>query len=147
MMMPKTAPRLAIFASLLAAPAWGQTVPNLPAASSAATTDLLICSQSAVTRRCTVAQINATAVLSGTTGSIGGGALAAGACASGTATVTGATTSMTVNASPVASPLADASHGLSVWAFVSASNTVTVEVCAIVATTPTARAYNVRVLK
>lgn len=81
------------------------------------------------------------------TAALGGGSLAAGACTSGTVTVTGATTAMTVSVSPVATPLVDASHGVSVFGFVSSANTVTVEVCAIVATTPTARVYNVRVLQ
>ena len=81
------------------------------------------------------------------TGSIGGGALGAGACTSGTATVTGATTGMAVSVAPVSSPLVDSSHGLAIWGYVSSSNTVTVEVCAIIATTPTARVYNVRVLQ
>jgi hypothetical protein len=81
------------------------------------------------------------AAIAGTTGSIGGGALAAGACTSGTASVTGATTSMVATASPVTYP-GDAAT----WkAYVSAAGTVTVKVCAIVAVTPTASAYNVRV--
>jgi hypothetical protein len=80
-----------------------------------------------------------------TTAALGGGALAAGACTSGTATVTGATTAMTAHASPVASPLADASHAVSIFAYVSSANTVTVDVCAVVATTPASRVYNVRV--
>lgn len=82
--------------------------------------------------------------LRGVTSAIGGGSLAAGACTSGTAGVTGATTAMVATASPVSQPLPDASHGLAIWAFVSGSNLVTVEVCAIVAaTTPAAVAYQV----
>lgn len=82
-------------------------------------------------------------VLSGTTGSIGGGALAAGACASGTASVTGATTSMVADASPNTYP-GDGDY----WnARVSAAGTVTVKVCAVVAQTPAASTYSVRVLQ
>jgi hypothetical protein len=85
-------------------------------------------------------------IFTGTTGSIGGSPLNAGQCTSGTATVPGALTSMTAVASPSSNPLADANHGLAIWAYVSATNTVTVEVCAIIAqTTPTQTTYNVRV--
>jgi hypothetical protein len=82
-------------------------------------------------------------VLAGTTGSIGGGALGAGACTTGTVAVTSSTTAMAVAVSPVADP------GTSVsWqGFVSSAGTVTVRVCALVATTPTATTYNVRVLQ
>jgi hypothetical protein len=86
---------------------------------------------------------NVKAVLSGTTASIGGGALLAGGCSTGTVTVTGATTSMAVVASPTTSPGAGA-----YWqAYVSSANTVTVGVCATIALTPTASTYNVRVLQ
>ncbi|WP_321913589.1 hypothetical protein [Paraburkholderia sp. J11-2] len=79
--------------------------------------------------------------LTGTTSSIGGSSLAAGACATGTVAVSGATTSMAVAVSPVATPGAGY-----VWeGYVSAAGTVTVNVCAIVAGTPTATTYNVRV--
>jgi hypothetical protein len=83
--------------------------------------------------------------LTGATGSVGGSQLQAGQCASGTATVSGANTSMTTIASPSSNPLADSNHGLSIWAFVSGTDTVTVEVCAIVTTTPASTTYNVRV--
>lgn len=81
--------------------------------------------------------------LTGTTGSIGGGSLANGACTSGTVSVTSSTTSMSVSASPVTYP-GDGFH----WEpYVSTAGTVTVKVCnATGATgTPTASAYNVRV--
>jgi hypothetical protein len=82
-------------------------------------------------------------VLSATTGSIGGGALAAGACASGTVSVTGASTSMVADASPNTYP-GDGDY----WnARVSAAGTVTVKVCAVVAQTPAASTYSVRVLQ
>ncbi|MDS0849320.1 hypothetical protein [Burkholderia cenocepacia] len=90
--------------------------------------------------------IGGTAVLpnlSGTSGSIGGSALSAGACSSGTVSISGATTSMVARATPVTYP----GDG-NLWeAYVSSANTVTVKVCAIVAGTPAASAYNVRVLQ
>lgn len=82
-------------------------------------------------------------IYNGTTASIGGGALAAGACASNTATITGATTAMVATASPVSYP-GDGTYWV---AYVSASNTITVKVCAAVALTPSASAYNVRLLQ
>jgi hypothetical protein len=84
-----------------------------------------------------------TAVLNGTSASIGGSALVAGACASGTATVTGAATTMAVASSPVTYP----GDGFDWHSYVAAAGTVTVKVCAIVAGTPAASAYNVRVLE
>lgn len=87
------------------------------------------------------------AVLSGTTAAIGGSALLAGACAAGTVTVTGATSAMVATASPSADPDSTLATGVAIYAFVSAANTVTVRVCAIVAVTPAAVTYNVRVLQ
>lgn len=81
--------------------------------------------------------------LSGTTGSIGGGALAAGSCASGTVAITGLTTTMSVTATPVTYP----GDGNTWMAYTSAAGTATVKVCAITAGTPTASAYNVRALQ
>ena len=81
--------------------------------------------------------------LSGVSGSIGGGALAGGACASGTVSITGATTSMVATADPNTYP----GDGAEWQAYVSAAGTVTVKVCALVALTPTASTYNVRVLQ
>lgn len=81
--------------------------------------------------------------LAGTTGSIGGSALLAGQCSTGTVTITGATTAMGVVATPVTYPTAG-----NFWqSWVSSANTVTVAVCAAVADTPTASAYNVRVIQ
>ena len=95
---------------------------------------------------CTVAQTNTllglSQILMGTTGSIGGGVLTAGSCTSGTASVTGATTAMGVIATPVTYP----GDGSTWLAYVSAGGTVTVKVCALVAVTPGATAYNVRVI-
>lgn len=82
-------------------------------------------------------------ILSGTSASIGGGALLAGACAVGTATVTNATTSMIALVDPVTYP----GDGNTWEAYVSSASTVTVKVCAIVAGTPTATTYNVRVIQ
>jgi hypothetical protein len=84
--------------------------------------------------------------LAGVTAAIGGSSLAAGACSTGIATITGVTSAMTLLATPVADARADNSHGLSVSAFVSGANTVTVAVCALAATTPAAVAYNVRAM-
>jgi len=81
--------------------------------------------------------------LSGTTASIGGSALAAGACSSGTASVTGATTSMSVVATPATYP----GDGNFWEGYVSSAGTVTVKVCASVSATPAASVYNVRVLQ
>ena len=83
-----------------------------------------------------------TPILSGSTGSIGGGLLTAGACTSGTASVTGATTAMTATASPVTYP----GDGNLWLAYVSDPDVVTVEVCAILTLTPTASIYRVRVI-
>jgi hypothetical protein len=84
---------------------------------------------------------------SATTGSIGGSALAAGQCASGTATIASSATGHTA--------IAATSDGVNVQtsggglytppqATVSGT-TATVEICAIVAGTPTAKTYNVTV--
>jgi len=86
---------------------------------------------------------NVAALLSGTTASIGGSALSAGQCTSGTVTISGALTSMAVVVSPVADPGVGVSPP---YGFVSATNTVTVRVCAMVAVTPAAVGYNVRLL-
>lgn len=85
------------------------------------------------------------AVLSGTTGSIGGSLLAAGACSTGTVSITGVTTSMVVDASPAAGTYPGAGN---YWqAYVLTNGTVTVAICAASAGTPVATTYNVRVLQ
>lgn len=81
--------------------------------------------------------------LKGTSASIGGGLLTAGTCASGTATVTGATTSMTSTLPIGATYPGD---GFEIYSYVSSANTVTVKVCALVALTPTATTYSVAVI-
>jgi hypothetical protein len=84
-------------------------------------------------------------ILSGTTSSIGGSSLAAGACVDGTASVTSSTASMAVAVSPAADP----GTGFTWNAWVSAAGTVTVRVCNVsgASATPTASAYNVRVIQ
>ena len=81
--------------------------------------------------------------LTGTTSSIGGSALAAGVCTTGTASVTGVSVAMAV----VASPVADPGTGFMWNAWVSSTTTVTVRVCNVsgASATPTAETYNVRV--
>lgn len=83
-------------------------------------------------------------VLTGTTGSIGGGALLAGNCATGTATISGITSAMAISTTPVTYPGAGFD-----WqrTYMSGTNTVTVQVCADVAGTPGATAYNVRAVQ
>lgn len=83
------------------------------------------------------------ATLSGTTGSIGGGALLLGNCASGTVTVTGATAGQVAKANTSDGTFIGGSF--QVQADVTSSNTVTVNVCAVVAGTPGAKSYNVKV--
>lgn len=82
-------------------------------------------------------------VLSGTTSSIGGSLLLAGACATTTVSITGATTSMAVAVTPVTFPGA----GTTWNGYVSSAGVITAQVCAIVAATPTASTYNVRVIQ
>lgn len=79
--------------------------------------------------------------ITGLSASLGGAALLAGAAASGNITIAGARVGMTVTCNPTTFPGA----GI-VWsAYVSAANTVTVVVIAIIAATPTASTYSVRV--
>ena len=83
--------------------------------------------------------------LTGTTSSIGGSALAAGACTTGTASVTGTTTSMAVAVSPASDP----GTGFTWTAWVSTAGTVTARVCNVsgASATPAAVAYNVRAIQ
>lgn len=86
---------------------------------------------------------NGPAALRGSSGSIGGGALAVGSCASGTARITGATSQMvpTTVAATKGAPGFSARGAFQVNAQVTAPDTVTVNVCAILAGTPTASNY------
>lgn len=78
--------------------------------------------------------------LTGTTGSIGGSALAAGACSTGTVgALIGAASGMGATATPAADPGANYYNK----ALVTAANTVTVSVCAVTAGTPAATTYRV----
>ncbi len=94
---------------------------------------------------CTDANAILKPCLGGTSGSIGGGALLAGACASATVAVTGATTAMAVQASPAGG--VDPGAGIYWKARVSSADTVTVDVCAAVGATPSVTTYNVRILQ
>ncbi len=84
-------------------------------------------------------------ILVGTTGSIGGGLLTAGNCATGTATVTGAVVGNPVSWSTsdgtLPSPLAIIS------AAVTSTNTVSLQVCAVATLTPASKTYNVSVVQ
>jgi hypothetical protein len=83
--------------------------------------------------------------LTGTTPSIGGGLLSAGACSSATTSINGATIAMGVVATPATTTDIGA---LAIWkGWVSATNVVTVNVCAIILGTPVATPYNIRVVK
>ena len=84
------------------------------------------------------------APLTGTTGSIGGGALLVNACATGTATVTGISSAMAISVTPVSDPNASTTQDYDWYGYMSGTNTVTVKVCALVAGTPGATNYNVR---
>lgn len=82
------------------------------------------------------------ALLSGVSASIGGAALTAGQVATAAVTVQGAVVGQTVSVTPNTYP----GDGV-VWdGYVSAANTVTVRITAVVAVTPTASTYNIRVL-
>lgn len=81
--------------------------------------------------------------LVGTSSSIGGSALAAGACATGTVAVTGSTTAQGVAVAPVTYP----GDGTLWEGYVSTAGTVTIKVCSLAGNTPTASVYNVRVIQ
>jgi len=83
-------------------------------------------------------------VMSGSTGTITGTLLAVGGCDSGTATVTGATPGQNVIANTTDGSFLGGSF--QVISNVSSSNTVTVNVCAVVAGTPASKAFNVKVI-
>ena len=85
----------------------------------------------------------ASPVLVATSTAIGGSAVVAGACTSGTVAVVGSTTAMVVSVTPVTYP----GDGLDWAAYVSAAGTVTIKVCNQTAgsLTPVSSTYNVRV--
>lgn len=120
-------------------------ISGLPAGTTLTGSEAIPAVQTAVTVKTTPAAIStyvqSQLLKAGVTASIGGSALLAGACASGTVAVTGATTAMATVASPVTYP----GNGM-VWsAQVTAPAVVTVRVCAITAGTPAASTYQVRV--
>jgi hypothetical protein len=85
------------------------------------------------------------AILSGTTSAISGTLTGVGTCTSATTvTIAGAATNMGVVVSPTTFPGASAQW----FGWVSASNTVSIEVCSLLATlTLTSSTYNVRVIQ
>ena len=86
----------------------------------------------------------ASAPLFGLTASIGGNALMAGSCTSGTVTIRGVVAGMPAIAVP--SDGSDVGQGFFVKAYATALNVVTVSVCAVVNGTPRAKTYNVRMV-
>lgn len=78
-----------------------------------------------------------------TSASIGGSALTAGQAVSATVNVTGATVGMAVAVSPSTYP----GDGVTWGGYVSAPGVVTVKITGIIAVTPTASTYNVRVIR
>jgi hypothetical protein len=87
--------------------------------------------------------IQSMAAMQATTGSIGGGALLAGACTSGAVAVASSLTGNAVIVSPNTYP----GDGIIWYGYVSVNGTVTVKACAILALTPTASTYNVKVIQ
>ena len=86
---------------------------------------------------------SASTPLASTSASLGGTLLTVGACASTATTVPGAAVGMAVVATPTTYPGAG-----NLWdSYVSAPNTVTTQVCALVVITPNASTYNIRVLR
>jgi hypothetical protein len=83
------------------------------------------------------------AYLSGNTASMGGSPMTVGQTITATATVTGATTTMVAVCSPQTNPGA----GFCFDSFVSSANTVTVRLTCVLAGTPTASLYSVRVIQ
>lgn len=156
---------------LLCGPAWGSSLSTVPSIVDRSTTAdaltnnpddcaagqlatgisasaALSCSASptVTTLNATTVNVGGTAItpsLTGTTGSIGGGALLAGSCASGTVAVTGSTTAMAVAVTPNTYP----GDGSIFFGYVSTNGTVTVKVCVVVALTPAGSTYNVKVVQ
>lgn len=81
--------------------------------------------------------------LNGVTIPLGGNLLLLGSCISTDTTVLGAKVGMAVSVSPQTNPGAGA-----LWlGFVSAADTVTTKVCALIALTPANMVYNIRVVQ
>ena len=88
---------------------------------------------------------NFAGILAGTTGAVGGGALAAGSCVSKSVVIANAAVGSPVDVSASDGSLPDGLTILS--AAVTAQGTVTVQLCAVGPVTPTTKTYNVRVLQ
>lgn len=89
--------------------------------------------------------VNATSLylLGNKTASIGGGLLTAGSCTSSTTTIEG----VKVGQVSIANPETYPGDGAEWESYISSNNIVTVKVCALVALTPTASVYQVRVIQ
>jgi hypothetical protein len=87
--------------------------------------------------------------LSGVTGSIGGSALTLGQQATGPVAISGASSAVAAGATVSVTPVTSGNPGNGfIWqGYISATDTVTVQVICLVAGTPTATTYNVRVIK
>lgn len=85
--------------------------------------------------------------LGGVSASIGGGALTLGQCATDTVSITGASAAVTSGATITVTPNTFPGTGIE-WnrAYISAADTVTVQVCATTAGTPIASTYNVKLI-
>jgi hypothetical protein len=90
---------------------------------------------------CTIAGAQS-ALMTGTTASMGGSLLVLGGCNTTTVTVSGATTSMVA----VTSPVTTLANGIQWQAAVTSANTVTVYECALLSITPASTPFNVRVI-
>jgi hypothetical protein len=86
-------------------------------------------------------------VLLGMTDSIGGSALNRNACSVGTTIVKGATPAMVVDVAPVLDPNPLNSQNYDWYGYVSATDTVTVKLCALVAGVPSPTNYRVRLVQ
>lgn len=125
------------------------TVANaaLPKAGGTVTGPVILSTVTASTPACydsgkTLISCTTTPQISGTTASIGGASLAAGVCATGAATIVGGTVGHTVSVST--SDGTDIGGAFFYRGVVTNSTTVTVSVCATVASsTPTAKTYTV----
>jgi hypothetical protein len=92
-------------------------------------------------------QLGSTAQSMNSTVTVGGGALLAGACSSATATVNGALPKMAVILNPESDPIPALTAGISVHAWVSSANTVTVRECALLALTPNSVTWDITVIQ
>jgi hypothetical protein len=77
---------------------------------------------------------------------IGGSVLLAGACLSGTSSITGAPMKAAVILNPEADPIPALTTGIAVHAWVSSAGVVTVRECALVGVTPTSVVWDITVV-